>query len=112
MINSTLGYDLSVMIEMITSFWESDIVIRRMFHNKDLFNDLLNHWGPMYWIRTPNNGKWLAQQRKGGEWFIYKDGYNDVYGQRIDEYELLTYMGIDMFGIPLATIIDNFVVEE
>ena len=107
LINDTLGYDLSRTIEMITNYWDTNILVRRMFRSKDRFNELLNHWGPMYWISTPENGKWLVQQREGGEWFISKSGRT-----RIDEYELLSYMGINMFGIPLEMIINNFVKEE
>ena len=112
MINSTLGYDLSDTIEMITDYWEADGLIRRMFNDKQEFNKLLNHWGPMFWIKTPGNGKWLAQQREGRKWFIYKGGHNPRYSKLIDEYQLLSYMGIDMFGVPLSMIIDNFVKEE
>jgi hypothetical protein len=112
MVNNTLGYDLSDTIEMITNYWEANVLIRRMFESKGEFNTLLNHWGPMFWIKTPGNGKWLAQQREGREWFIYEGGYKPEYVERIDEHRLLSYMGIDMFGIPLSTIIDNFVKEE
>jgi hypothetical protein len=112
LINDTLGYDLSRTIEMITNYWDTNILVRRMFRSKDRFNELLNHWGPMYWISTPENGKWLVQQREGGEWFISKSGRTPEYAERIDEYEMLSYMGINMFGIPLEMIINNFVKEE
>lgn len=114
MVNSTLGYDLSDKIKMITSFWDADVVTRRMFNNKQHFNKLLNNWGPMFLIKTPDKGKWLAQQREGREWFIYKEGHNmnSEYLYKIDDHQLLSYMGLGMFGVPLGTIIDNFVVEE
>ena len=111
LINDTLGYDLSQTIKMITDWEGAPSICRLMFPGKKNFNSLLNNWGPMYWVSTPDNGKWLVQQRENREWFIYKDYYNDHYGQRIDEYDLLSYMGINMFGIPLGTIIDNFVDE-
>ena len=112
LINDTLGYDLSQTIKMITDWEGAPSPSRYMFPSEERFNALLNNWGPMYWFITPNDGKWLAQQREGGEWFIYQQYYNDQYGVRIDEGQLLSFMGVGMFGIPLTTIIDNFVVEE
>jgi len=112
LINSTLGYDLSDRIVMITNWEEAPIDCRYMFPSEERFNALLNNWGPMFFIYPKGNGKWLAQQREGGEWFIYKEYYNDQYGVRIDEGQLLSFMGVSMFGIPLDVIIDNFVVEE
>ena len=112
MVNNTLGYDLSDKIDMITNYWDADVLIRRMFENKTTFTKLLNHWGPMFSISTPDNGRWLAQQRKGREWFIFKGGYSPENANIIDEYQLLSYMGLGMFGVPLDTIIDNFVKEK
>ena len=112
LINKTLGYNLSDRIEMITSWEGAPVDCRYMFPSKERFNKLLNEWGPMYWFRTPENGIWLAQQRENREWHIYNGYYNDVYGASIDEYELLNYMGLSMFGISLNFIIDNFVEEE
>lgn len=116
LINSTIGYDLSDNIEMITSYYDRDVLVRRMFNfDKDRFNTLLNNWGPMYHIKTPECGDWLAQQRKNREWFIFKNGHMIIDGEytyRIDEHELLSCMGLGMLGIPLQTIIDNFVIEE
>ena len=106
-INSTLGYNLSDKIDMISSFWDADITVRSMIGGKERFNKLLNLWGPMYWIKTPNNGEWLAQQRENREWTI-----RSPYLEIIDESELLSYMGLNVFGIPLNTIINNFVIEE
>ena len=110
MVNNTLGYDLSDTIDMVTDYWEADVLIRRMFENKTTFTELLNNWGPMFWISTPDNGRWLAQQREGRKWFIFKGGWARRWG--IDEHQLLSYMGLGMFGVPLDTIIDNFVKEK
>lgn len=112
LINKTLGYKLSDRIEMITSWEGAPVDCRYMFPSKERFNKLLNEWGPMYWFRTPEAGVWLAQQRENRKWYIYNGYYNDVYGTSIDEYELLKYMGMSMFGISLNFIIDNFVEEE
>jgi len=110
MVNNTLGYDLSDTIDIITDYWDADILIRRMFENKTTFTKLLNHWGPMFSISTPKDGRWLAQQREGRKWFIFKGGWDRRWG--IDEHQLLSYMGLGMFGVPLDTIIDNFVKEK
>jgi len=110
MIDTLLGDKSSIYIHTIKNFWDANILIRTMFPSKEKFDELVNEWGPFHWVRTPNNGKWLAQQR-GDEWFIYRNGYNDQYGTRIDEGQLLSYMGISMLGIPLDVIIDNYSYE-
>lgn len=110
MIDTLLGDKSSIYIHTIKDFWDSNILIRTMFPSKEKFDELVNEWGPFHWVRTKDNGKWLAQKR-GDEWFIYRNGYNDQYGMRIDEYQLLSYMGISMLGIPLDVIIDNYSYE-
>ena len=111
MVNRVLGYDLSDKIEMITNWEELDSRGKGMFPSKVRFNEMLNNWGPMFWIETPDNGKWLAQTRRDREWFIYQDYYNDQYGQRIDEDEFLDKLGIGFMGVKLQQIIDEFVTE-
>ena len=114
LINKTLGDKFSPNIQMITNYYDANILIRRMFDDKEEFNNLLNHWGPMYFIKTPECGDWLAQQRKNREWFIFKNGHMIIDGVEvliIDEYKLLSCMGLSMLGIPLQTIIDNFAYE-
>jgi hypothetical protein len=112
MINTLLGDDSLIYIHTIKDFYDANILIRTMFPSKAKFDELVDEWGPFHWVRTKENGKWLAQKRDG-EWFIYKggSGYNDQYGQRIDETQLLSYMGVDMLGIYLDVIIDNFSYE-
>jgi hypothetical protein len=112
MIDSVLGDDSLIYIHTIKNFWDADNLIRYMFPSKGRFDELVDKWGPFHWVRTKDNEKWLAQKRNG-EWFIYKggSGYNDLYGKRIDERELLTYMGVDSLGIPLDVIIDNYSYE-
>ena len=112
MIDTLLGDKSSIYIHTIKDFWGANILIRTMFPSKEKFDELVNEWGPFHWVQTKENGKWLAQKR-GDEWFIYKggSGYNDQYGQRIDEQQLLSYMGVDMLGISLDVIIDNFSYE-
>ncbi len=110
MIDSVLGDDSLIYIHTIKDFYNSDILMRIMFPSKERFDELVDKFGPFHWVRTKENGKWLAQKRDG-EWFIYRNGYNDQYGMRIDERELLSYMGVDMLGIPLDVIIDNYSYE-
>ena len=112
MIDSVLGDDSLIYIHTIKDYWDAENLIRYMFPSKARFDELVDEFGPFHWIRTKDNGKWLAQKRDG-EWFIYRggSGYNDQYGQRIDERELLTYMGVDSLGIPLDVIIDNYSYE-
>ena len=112
LINKTLGYNLSDKIEMITSWEEAPADCRYTFQTKERFNRWLNKWGPMYRFRTPENGIWLVQQRENRKWYIFASYYNNAFGTSIDEYELLSYMGLSMFGISLQFIIDNFVEEE
>ena len=110
MIDKLLGDKDSIYIHTIKDFYNSNILMRIMFPSEAKFNELVDEWGPFHWVRTKENGKWLAQKRDG-EWFIYKNGYNDQYGMRIDEGQLLSYMGISMLGIPLDVIIDNYSYE-
>jgi len=109
MVKSILDYNLSRCIEMITDYWDASVLFRYYFRDREKFYDLLNQWGPMYFIKTPTNGYWSAQQREGGKWYIHLNGNED--GLRIDEQELLSYMGIGVLGIPLGVIIDNFHIE-
>ena len=110
MIDKLLGDKDSIYIHTIKDFYNSNILMRIMFPSEAKFDELVDEWGPFHWVRTKENGKWLAQKRDG-EWFIYKNGYNDQYGMRIDEGQLLSYMGISMLGIPLDVIIDNYSYE-
>ena len=110
MIDKLLGDKASIYIHTIKNFYDADILIRIMFPSKERFDELVDKWGPFHWVRTKENRNWLAQKRNG-EWFIYRGHYNDRYGTRIDETQLLSYMGISMLGIPLDVIIDNYSYE-
>ena len=110
MIDKLLGDKDSIYIHTIKDFYNSNILMRIMFPSEAKFDELVDEWGPFHWVQTKENGKWLAQKRDG-EWFIYRNGYNDHYGQRIDEGQLLSYMGISFLGIPLDEIIDNYSYE-
>jgi hypothetical protein len=111
LINKTLGYDLSDKIVRITNFRECLLYSCYRFESIGGFNNVLE-WGSMYCFFTPKHGNWLVQKRDGGEWFIGQKKYVDTNRIRIDEFTLLSYMGISMFGIPLDVIIDNFVKEK
>jgi len=110
MIDSVLGDDSLIYIHTIKDFYDANILIRTMFPSKAKFDELVDEWGPFHWVRTKENGKWLAQKR-GDEWFISKGGHTPGYVERIDEFDLLSYMGIEMLGIPLDVIIDNYSYE-
>jgi len=110
MIDTLLGDKSSIYIHTIKDFRDADILIRRMFRSKERFDELVDEYGPFHWIRTKDNGKWLTQKRDG-EWFIYRGGRTPEYAERIDEWELLTYMDLDALGIPLDVIIDNYSYE-
>jgi hypothetical protein len=115
MIDKLLGDKDSIYIHTIKDYWDAENLIRYMFPSKARFDELVDKFGPFHWVRTNANGKWLKwlAQKRDGEWFIYRggSGYNDQYGMRIDEGQLLSYMGISMLGIPLDVIIDNYSYE-
>jgi len=110
MIDSVLGDDSLIYIHTIKNYWDTDILIRRMFRSKERFDELVKEWGPFHLVRTKEYGKWLVQKRDG-EWFISRGGRMPDYAEHIDERELLTYMGVDSLGIPLDVIIDNYSYE-
>ena len=113
LIHKVIGYDLSERIEMITS-WEEltgseqDNVFGG---DKKFVNIYLNKYGPMY--RFNNVGSYgyddyLVQNQKGSDWFVVdaSTGYD------MDYYDFLKLLGIDMLGVNLRKIIDEFVIEE
>lgn len=112
LINNTIGYNLSDRIIKISKFQDCLIHSCYRFRSKDGFNESLNQYGTMYCFSTPGNGNWLVQKREGGKWFIgHKNNVNDN-PIKIEEYKLLSYMGLSMFGISLDYIIKHFVKEE
>jgi len=108
MVTKMIGYDLSNRIEMITTWYDLDSSEKYAVFNdrKDVFVLYLNHYGPMYRFFT-EKGDFLVQNQKGQRWFIA----NTSNGREIDYYEFLQMLNIDMLGISLRKIIDEFVEE-
>ena len=109
MVTKMIGYDLSNRIEMITS-WENltGSEKRNVFSDrKDIFNHYQNIYGPMFIFSNFKGHNYLVQNQKGQLWLIV-DTSN---GREIDYYEFLQMLNIDMLGISLNKIIDNFVEE-
>ena len=103
-----IGYDLSNRIEMITSWYDLDSSEKYAVFGdrKDVFVHYLNHYGPMYRFFT-NKDNYLVQNQKGRLWFI-ADTSN---GYEIDYYDFLQMLNLDMLGVSLRKIIDEFVEE-
>jgi len=109
MVTKMVGYDLSNRIEMITS-WENltGSENHNVFGNrKDVFNHYLNNYGPMYLFSNIHGHNYLAQNQKGKLWFIVDTST----GYEIDYYDFLQMLNLDMTGISLRKIIDEFAEE-
>jgi hypothetical protein len=106
MVNKFIGYDLSDRIEMITNWIELGPKGRELF-GRDDFRWLLNHYGPMYLFNI-NNEKYLVQYQGNGNDILVLS-YEKK--QNINEREFLKIIGIDMLGIGLGKIIDEFIEE-
>ena len=108
MVTKMVGYDLSDRIEMITNWEELDSSEKYAVFSdrKDVFVHYLNHYGPMYRFFT-NKDNYLVQNQKGRLWFI-ADTSN---GYEIDYYDFLQMLNLDMLGVSLRKIIDEFVEE-
>lgn len=108
LINNLVGYDLSDRIEMITNWEELDGSEKYVVFNdnRELFRRYLNHYGPMFRFST-KKGDYLAQKQKGQSWLIV----NTSNGREMDYYDFLKLLNIEMLGIGLSKIIDEFVEE-
>jgi hypothetical protein len=109
MVTKMVGYDLSHRIEMITS-WENLTGTEK--HNvfgdrRDVFNYYQNNYGPMFIFSNFKGHNYLVQNQKGQLWFI-ADTSN---GREIDYYDFLQMLNLDMTGISLRKIIDEFAEE-
>ena len=109
MVTKLIGYDLSNRIEMITS-WENLTGSEK--HNvfndrRDVFNHYQNSYGPMFIFSNFKGHNYLVQNQEGQIWFIV----DTTTGYEIDYYDFLKLIGVDMLGISLRKIIDEFVEE-
>ena len=95
LVEKILGYDLTKNIEIITSWYELDSGGQRLFADgKEEFNWLLNHYGPMFLFNV--NGTLVLSDRKN---------------RKIDENNFLKILGLDILGISLNKLIDEFAEE-
>ena len=108
LVEKILGYDLTENIETITSWYELDSSGQRLFSDgKEEFNWLLNHYGPMFLFNVNGDNYYVQPQGKEYGTLVLSDKKN----RKIDEYDFLKILGIDVLGIKLAKIIDEFVDE-
>jgi hypothetical protein len=109
MVTKLIGYDLSNRIEMITS-WENLTGSEKnnvFGDNKSIFVRYQNHYGPMFIFSNFKGHNYLVQNQEGQTWFIVDTST----GYEIDYYDFLSILKIDMLGISLRKIIDEFVEE-
>ena len=108
LIYKILGYNLSDRIEMVTSWYELDSKGQYLFSDgKQEFNWLLNHYGPMYLFNINENEYYVQPQGKKYGTLVLSVKKN----RKIDEDDFLKILGLDILGISLNKLIDEFVVE-
>ena len=109
MVTKMVGYNLSDRIEMVTS-WEdlTGTEKNNVFGgDKKFVNMYLNKYGPMFIFSNIRGHNYLAQNQEGQIWFIVDTST----GYEIDYYDFLSKLNLDMLGISLRKIIDEFVEE-
>lgn len=103
-----LGYDLSDNIEIITSWHELDSGGQRLFSDgKEEFNWLLNHYGPMFLFNVNGDNYYAQPQGKELGTLVLSDRKN----RKIKENDFLKIIGLDILGISLNKLIDEFAEE-
>jgi hypothetical protein len=108
LITKMVGYDLSDRIEMITSWYELDSGGQRLFSDgKEEFNWLLNHYGPMFLFNVNGDDYYVQPQGKEYDALVLSVKQN----RKINEYDFLKILGIEMLGVKLDKIIDEFIEE-
>jgi hypothetical protein len=108
LINNLIGYDLSDSIEMITSWYELDSGGQRLFTDgKQEFNWLLNHYGPMFLFNVNGDNYYVQPQGKEYGTLVLSDKKN----RKIDEDDFLKILGLNILGISLNDLINEFVIE-
>lgn len=108
-IDNQLDYDLSDRIETVDSWEGAPRKVRYMFGSKDRFNYLLNNYGPMYFLNSPNreSENYLVQHRKNDEGEWYWD-IKDYWNNPIDDDTVMASLGLN-FGIPIGKLIKYYV---
>ena len=108
LVEKILGYDLTKNIETITSWYELDSGGQRLFTDgREEFNWLLNHYGPMFLFNVNGDNYYVQSQVKEYGTLVLSDKKN----RKIDEDDFLKILGLDILGISLNKLIDEFVVE-
>jgi hypothetical protein len=103
-----VGYNLSDHIEIITSWYELDSGGQYLFSDgKQEFNWLLNHYGPMFLFNVNGDNYYVQPQGKKYGTLVLSEKKN----RKIDEDDFLKILGLDILGISLNKLIDEFVVE-
>ena len=109
MVTKIVGYNLSDRIEMVTS-WEdlTGTEKNNVFGgDKKFVNMYLNKYGPMFIFSNIRGHNYLAQNQEGPIWFVVDTST----GYDVDYYDFLKMLNLDMTGISLRKIIDEFVEE-
>ena len=107
-VNNLIGYDLSDHIEIITSWYELDSGGQRLFSDgKEEFNWLLNQFGPMFLFNVQGDNYYVQPQGKKFGTLVLSDKKN----RKIDENDFLKKLGLDILGISLNKLIDEFAEE-
>jgi hypothetical protein len=108
LINNILGYNLSDNIEIITNWIELGPKGQNLFTDgRDEFRWLLNNYGPMYLVNVNGDNYYLHPQGKEYGTLVLSEKQN----RKIDEDDFLKILGLDMLGISLNKLIDEFVEE-
>jgi hypothetical protein len=112
MVTKMVGYNLSDRIEMVTSWedltgTEKRIIFGDNKTGRTIFVTYLNNYGPMFSFSNIHGHNYLAQNQEGQIWFIVDTST----GYEIDYYDFLSKLNLDMLGISLRKIIDEFVEE-
>ena len=108
LVEKILGYDLTKNIEIITSWYELDSGGQRLFADgKEEFNWLLNHYGPMFLFNVNGDNYYVQPQGKEYGTLVLSDRKN----RKIKENDFLKILGLDILGISLNKLIDEFAKE-
>lgn len=108
LVEKILGYDLTENIEIITSWNELNYGGRRLFSDgKQEFNWLLNHYGPFFLFYINGDSYYVQPQGKEYGTLVLSDKKN----RKIDENDFLKILGLDILGISLNKLIDEFAEE-
>ena len=105
LITKEVGYDLSDRIEIITNWIELGPKGQHLFSDgRDEFRWLLNNFGPMYLFHIDGNNYYVQPQNKEYGVLVISEKQN----RKINEYDFLKILGLDILGVSLHKLIDEF----